>query len=834
MRLHLGCGDLYIPSALNIDKHDLRVADVQADAVILPVLTGSCDSVTAYHVFEHMGYANAVYALAEAYRVLKPGGILEIETPDPARSFQAFLERSDPRWRADILSWIFGMESPGMGHRVLFPRELLEKLVREAGFSEITLSEPKTHRHRWGFRLVARKDPDPTAHLIALLRSRMVSEILRQDAPQETLEMEIRLWEPLHRLGMSSITPEEAQGILLEWTVLAPRMILLWTGLCEHDHTLPRPPGPFPMERVQAVAQALIDAESCEVLRHAFSVLCATVNQAAQGYEHILAGAIQVVKRWLACPPRSPAREFPRDLEACDVMLDADQNLSYPGDIEVALGQSPIAGRRPRWPRHALFTRQHCTERAKWFRDLGIRCFERGRVEEARRLFRLAINAKVLGVYAVWNMARLQAGLGQMENAGIFYRAALGFRTSDAVKERIVAELREIEAGGVGPAGPVTAGEGEDRVFGILEEEPAEGESTLSIGAQPESAIFPPPRSLLWELTLRCQCRCTHCAAAAGNPRPGELSTEEALSICDQIAALGIPSVCLMGGEPLLHPGWQKIAARIKEHGVDLGLSTNGIALDDTTWRNLEELSFSQVVISLDGATPEIHDVRRKWKGALKAAQRAIEEMATRPLRERTVVTCVDRTNIGELGPVRDWLLEHAPGITWMITMASPSPGSRMEKDHILRIEDFLSMVRFIAENRGKYQRRLDVTGAHCMGYFSQRYQNLHNYTWSGCQAGISTLGLRSDGAVTGCLVMSDHFIEGNVREQGLAGIWKNPGSFSYNRSFRTDMLKGKCASCRWGEICRGGCRETAYSFTGDPFEAPFCLHHLESVGALS
>jgi len=832
MRLHLGCGDLYIPDALNIDKHDLRVADVQADAVMLPVLSGACDSVTAYHVFEHMGYANAVYALAEAYRVLKPGRMLEIETPDPARSFQAFLERADPRWRADVLSWVFGMESPGMGHRVLFPRELLEKLVRDAGFSEVSFSEPRTHRHRWGIRLVACKDANPLAHLVAILRSRMASDILHEAVPQEALEMEIRLWEPLCRLGQSSIIPEEAEGMILEWTVLAPQVILLWTGLCGQDNTLPKPPGPFPPERLHAVAQALIDARSCDVLRHAFSVLCATVNQVAQGYDHLLAAAIRVVKKWLACLPGSPEQEFPRDLEACNVMLDADPDLSYPGDCEAALGQSPIAGRSPRWPCHTLFTRQHCMERAKWFGDLGIRCFGEGRLEEARMLFRLAINSKVLGVYTVWNMARLQARLGQTENAGIFYRAALGFRTSDAVKERIVSELRQIEAGSAGPMGPVAVGEGEDRMFGILEEEPAERAPHACAGPQPESAIYPHPRSLLWELTLRCQCRCTHCAAAAGAPRPGELSADEALGICDEIAALGVSSVCLMGGEPLLHPGWQRIAARLREHGVDVGLSTNGISLDDTAWRSLEELSCSQVVISLDGATPEVHDTRRKWKGALKAAQHAIEEMASRPLRERTVVTCVDRTNIGELGPVRDWLLEHAPGITWMITIASPSPEGRMEKGHILRVDDFCSMVRFIAENRRKYQRHLDITGAHCMGYFSQRYQNLHNYTWSGCQAGISTLGLRSDGAITGCLVMSDRFIEGNVREKGLAGIWKDPGSFAYNRTFSVDMLKGKCVSCRWGEICRGGCRETSYSFTGETFEAPFCLHHLESVGA--
>ena len=53
MKLHLGCGNLYLPEAVNIDKHDLRVADVQADAVGLPIKSKSCDPVrlASYSVY---------------------------------------------------------------------------------------------------------------------------------------------------------------------------------------------------------------------------------------------------------------------------------------------------------------------------------------------------------------------------------------------------------------------------------------------------------------------------------------------------------------------------------------------------------------------------------------------------------------------------------------------------------------------------------------------------------------------------------------------------------------------------------------------------------------
>jgi radical SAM protein with 4Fe4S-binding SPASM domain len=339
----------------------------------------------------------------------------------------------------------------------------------------------------------------------------------------------------------------------------------------------------------------------------------------------------------------------------------------------------------------------------------------------------------------------------------------------------------------------------------------------------------PSPTYLLWELTLRCNCRCTHCAAAAGNTRKEELDTAEALEVCRQMADLDVGSVCFMGGEALLRPDWDRIALRLRELGISaLGLVTNGIALNDSNWRKLDILGFCQLVISLDAATPEVHDTRRRKKGAHAKAKRAVKEMATRPLQYKNVITSVDKSNLDELPRIRDWLLNNAPEVTWIINYASPTPGSRMDRSDSVGVEEFLRLARFIARNRAEHKGRLEITGTHGMGYFSSCFPDLHNFTWSGCQAGISALGLRSDGAVTGCLILSDPFIEGNVRQKSLSKIWNAPEGFAYNRQFSKEMLKGRCKGCRWGEACRGGCPEIAYSYTNDPFDMPFCLYRLE------
>lgn len=48
----------------------------------LPYPDNSFEAIYSFHVFEHLTYDEGIYALGEMYRVLKPGGICRISTPD--------------------------------------------------------------------------------------------------------------------------------------------------------------------------------------------------------------------------------------------------------------------------------------------------------------------------------------------------------------------------------------------------------------------------------------------------------------------------------------------------------------------------------------------------------------------------------------------------------------------------------------------------------------------------------------------------------------------------------------------------------------------------------
>jgi radical SAM protein with 4Fe4S-binding SPASM domain len=87
---------------------------------------------------------------------------------------------------------------------------------------------------------------------------------------------------------------------------------------------------------------------------------------------------------------------------------------------------------------------------------------------------------------------------------------------------------------------------------------------------------------------------------------------------------------------------------------------------------------------------------------------------------------------------------------------------------------------------------------------------------WEGCQAGLTSFFIDSVGNIKGCgSLYSDRFIEGNVRQEPLAVIWRGERRFSYNRAYDPSLLGGACRACEARSLCRAGCRSCNYFNNG-------------------
>lgn len=147
-KLHVGCGPYSLEGWLNADI-DLKRGnvDIFLDArEPLPFEEGQFHFVFAEHLLEHLGFDEGRRFLKEVSRVLKPGGVVRISTPDlefllryysdSSHEADRYTEyhgreflRTEVRSRALVVSNFFY----DFGHRVIYDWDLLVKVLEEAG-----------------------------------------------------------------------------------------------------------------------------------------------------------------------------------------------------------------------------------------------------------------------------------------------------------------------------------------------------------------------------------------------------------------------------------------------------------------------------------------------------------------------------------------------------------------------------------------------------------------------------------------------------------------------------------------------------------------------------
>ena len=108
------------------------------------------------------------------------------------------------------------------------------------------------------------------------------------------------------------------------------------------------------------------------------------------------------------------------------------------------------------------------------------------------------------------------------------------------------------------------------------------------------------PRICVWELTLRCNARCRLCGSSAKDARPNELTAAQRLDLARELVDLGLRTVTLSGGEPLLADGFFDLARQLIAAGVRTDIVTNALLIDDEMAARLADLGLYGVTISFE------------------------------------------------------------------------------------------------------------------------------------------------------------------------------------------------------------------------------------------
>jgi radical SAM protein with 4Fe4S-binding SPASM domain len=191
-----------------------------------------------------------------------------------------------------------------------------------------------------------------------------------------------------------------------------------------------------------------------------------------------------------------------------------------------------------------------------------------------------------------------------------------------------------------------------------------------------------------------------------------------------------------------------------------------------------------------------------------------------------SAITAVNPLNLGELPALRS-LLESAGVDTWQLQPNLPQGRSHENSELHLSDDQFVQVARFFRETHDDTRdSRFTIVPADSLGYFTKL--DLGDPPWRGCAAGLVSVGVRSDGRVTGCLSMPNEIVEGNLREEGLWDIWFDETAFPYSRNFSADKLGPWCECCDRAEQCKGGCSSMSYGCTGHFHNDPYCLYAIQ------
>jgi Fe-coproporphyrin III synthase len=345
---------------------------------------------------------------------------------------------------------------------------------------------------------------------------------------------------------------------------------------------------------------------------------------------------------------------------------------------------------------------------------------------------------------------------------------------------------------------------GLDRGEGVLLEKT---ESGLAL-----HPLRPDVRKVYLEPTTRCNLHCRTCVRNVWEEPLADMSQATFERVLDGLQGLPELREVVFGGygEPFAHPRILDYLAAVKELGVKIAISTNGLLLDEERARALVELGVDGLTVSLDGTDPETYaDVRRGAR--LRTVMEKVETLnrvkaergASRPrVGIEFVALKQNEAQIPELPDAAQRLganrvlvthvLPHTPEMAEQALYGrEPRPSLPIATGWAVKSSDWLlwGIVELPRMNWGA-ERRCRFIGSNALvvgwdGGVSPCYALSHSYPYY-------IFGRRKE---------VSRYTFGNVNQQDLAAIWMSEDYVRFRAEVRRFNFPS-CVDCELRDTC--------------------------------
>jgi radical SAM protein with 4Fe4S-binding SPASM domain len=271
------------------------------------------------------------------------------------------------------------------------------------------------------------------------------------------------------------------------------------------------------------------------------------------------------------------------------------------------------------------------------------------------------------------------------------------------------------------------------------------------------------------------------------------------MTILDQLISDGIIQIYIEGGEPLTKPGIIPLITRASRDTMTL-LRTHGTLIDEEMADLLKAAGIGRVLVDLMGADAITHENATGVSGSFVAACDAIRRLVAReiPTDVLVVLTKYTAPGLGSLMRTAHDLGAQRVGILRLYPLGR---AKRIWSDIALSLEEQMAVIRNLTPPPG-------------LGVM----QSWHPYDKNCCWQAAA---INAFGRAIGCMYLREYVDYGDVTSTRYIDIWAQNALY---RQLRAGSVERSCSECSAGEGTAGGCRATAYAFSGrwdapDPFD---------------
>ncbi len=351
---------------------------------------------------------------------------------------------------------------------------------------------------------------------------------------------------------------------------------------------------------------------------------------------------------------------------------------------------------------------------------------------------------------------------------------------------------------------------------------------------------------VVWNVGQRCNLKCMHCYSQSQNKKyHGELSTEEGRALINDLARFGSPVILFSGGEPLLRKDLLKLVHLATDKGMRAVISTNGTLINQRIAKELKRIGLSYVGVSLDGMQVT-NDHFRGVEGAFAASLRGIRNCQEAGIKVGLRFT-ISRRNFLDIAEIFNLLeQEKIPRICFYHLVYAGRGTSLMKEDldhsETRRVVDMIIDRTKDLHERNKAVEVLTVDNHADGPYLFLRMLRERSPRAAEVLELLRMNGGNSSGVGIGCVswdgsVHADqfwrHYSFGNVRQRPFSQIWvdlREPLMIQLKQ--KRKYVKGRCADCRWLDVCSGNFRVRAEAIQGDLWAPdPACYLTDEEIG---